>query len=68
MTTLAEYIRSKGVAQCAAEWGATERAVESWLYGDRQPRIKTATDIMRISGLSMEEIYGVVRRQVPRKR
>ena len=57
---LKEYIKMVGGdEELALMLGVSVRAVQSWRYGTRKPRAETALVIAGISGMGMEEIYGV---------
>ena len=61
MSKLSDYIESsrKDHAGLARLWGVTPRAVRSYLYGERQPSVKTGLKIVKTSRgkLTLDDLY-----------
>ena len=58
--TLAMYIQFLGKEKAAKEWNVSEHTVEAWRYGHRQPSVKQAKRIIKLTSgrLDWESIYG----------
>ncbi len=58
--TLSSYIQFLGKKKAAKDWGVSEHTVEAWRYGHRQPSIKQAKKIIKLTEgrLNFEGIYG----------
>ena len=59
---LKEYIEKRGEAPLAKELGVSIDTVKSWRYGNRQPSISKAKELIRMTGyaLDWESIFGSV--------
>ena len=57
---LKEYIQFLGKQKAAKEWDVSEHTIEAWRYGHRQPSIKQAKRIIKLTEgrLNFEGIYG----------
>lgn len=60
--TLKEYIKAgkSDTSQLAAHLGVTEHAIHKWVYGQRTPSLKTAMEIVRLTGGEVE-LYTLVK-------
>jgi hypothetical protein len=56
--TLKEYIRIRGVQNCATEWNVTRMTVYNWLNGKSWPsRNRHLPRILATTKLTAEQIY-----------
>ena len=58
--TLVDYINMSGVKEVATRFDVSVHTVRSWKYGNRQPWIDQAKQIMRDTNLTWESIYGPI--------
>ena len=58
--TLSSYIQFLGKQKAAKEWDVSEHTIEAWRYGHRQPSIRQAKRIIKLTEgrLNFEGIYG----------
>ena len=58
--TLSKYIQFLGKEKAARDWDVSEHTVEAWRYGHRQPSIRQAKKIIKLTEgrLNFEGIYG----------
>jgi|TARA_A100000172_G_C2973749_1_gene86845 DNA-binding XRE family transcriptional regulator len=58
--TLPMYIQFLGKQKAAKDWDVSEHTVEAWRYGHRQPSVKQAKKIIKLTDgrLDWESIYG----------
>ena len=58
--TLSKYIQFLGKEKAAKDWDVSEHTVEAWRYGHRQPSIRQAKRIIKLTEgrLDFEGIYG----------
>jgi len=59
---LKEYIQFLGKQKAAHEWDVSEHTIEAWKYGHRQPSIRQAKRIIKLTEgrLNFESIYGEI--------
>lgn len=55
--TLAKYIAKHGASRCAAAWRVSPRTVHYWKEGKTRPQRKVALRVMKVSGLTLMDIY-----------
>ena len=54
---LQQKIREMGVPAFSKAVGVTERAAMGWMYAQRKPRPEQARTIVKVLGLTWEQVY-----------